>query len=50
MPPHIKLASSEQNYPIKNNYVPFNQDSTPDYVKRIEEQRRTEEVTNAFIY
>uniref|UniRef100_A0A2L2YG33 RNA helicase n=1 Tax=Parasteatoda tepidariorum TaxID=114398 RepID=A0A2L2YG33_PARTP len=41
--PHIKLASSEQNYPIRNDYVPLNQESTPDYVKRIEEQRRTEE-------
>lgn len=41
--PHIQLSSSNQNYPIRNSYAPFNQDSAPDFISRVEEQRRTEE-------
>lgn len=43
--PHIQLSSSSnQNYPIRNSYVPRNEDSTPDFISRVEEQRRMEEV------
>ncbi|GFY54117.1 ATP-dependent RNA helicase A, partial [Trichonephila inaurata madagascariensis] len=41
--PHIQLKSSDPNYPIKDNYTPCNQGSVPNYVQRVEDQKKMEE-------
>ncbi|GFT52704.1 ATP-dependent RNA helicase A [Nephila pilipes] len=41
--PHIQLKSSDPNYPIKDNYTPCNQGFVPNYVQRVEDQKKMEE-------
>ncbi|GIX94584.1 ATP-dependent RNA helicase A protein [Caerostris darwini] len=41
--PHIQLKSSDQNYPIKENYAPYKSSSVPDFVQRAEDQKKMEE-------
>ncbi|CAL1277874.1 unnamed protein product [Larinioides sclopetarius] len=41
--PHIQLKTTDQSYPIKENYVPYNQGSVPNYVQRAEDQKKMEE-------